>query len=47
LIDLGNIWLALEIHLEVAAEHHDSVYQAGLEDRVVQGKEQIVGLPVQ
>ncbi len=43
--DLGNIWLAHEVHLEVAAEHHHGVHQARLEDGVVQREQQIVGLP--
>ncbi len=45
LLDLGNIWLAHEVHLQVAAEHHHGVHQAGLEDGVVQREQQIVGLP--
>ena len=43
--DLGNIWLAHEVHLEVAAEHHHGVHQARLEDGVVQREQQIVGIP--
>jgi hypothetical protein len=45
LLYLCNIWLAHEVHLQVAAEHHDGVHQAGLEDGVVQREQQIVGLP--
>ncbi len=45
LLDLGNIWLAHEVHLQVAAEHHHGVHQARLEDGVVQREQQIVGLP--
>ncbi len=43
--DLGNIWLAHEVHLQVAAEHNHGVHQARLEDGVVQREQQIVGLP--
>ncbi len=44
LLDLGNIWFAHEVHLQVAAEHHHGVHQARLEDGVVQREQQIVRL---
>ena len=44
---LCDVGLALDIHLEVGAEHDEGVHQAGLEYLVVQPKQRIIGSPGQ
>ena len=42
---LGDVGLALQVHLEVGAEHHQGVHEAGLEDGVVEGEQPVEAPP--